>query len=495
MALRGPGRPPPSPLKPVGPGTGDKQLSGVEQALIRAGVAATPQEAKKLAKTLLAALRGKGVPANTLPLAIKQFQKSAGLPETGQLDPKTQAALTEAGLLPPAGDKAGADKTGGKAPAKADGPGAPARDQVVQAPSKKLGDVVGRTPDRPAAPGSGTPAGEKGHLVTLEQTKALAEHMATDAQRGPLELLENLASLGFFGAGKGADQLRDALRAFQKSAGLPTTGKIDPETAKALQDKGALPQSPHEGQGTARGAGREAAADAQAARSQSGAQSGDAKSAARGDPSTTTAHEQARSDTDQGTRDPHYRGVPEGQGDPQARAGRAAEGEGKARRKGKGGDGDATEGEGEGGVDEGDEDGTETDDTNSPAGDDDLDSRRRGHATLDDGSGDEAGHYEIPALSEQLRAALEQIERDDDGRGPVTYRWDVTFYKPGIYGAYQPAEPLWHIGIEQVTAFDDVWQQACDALARRITEKESPSAAPAWDDFERALRRARARST
>jgi hypothetical protein len=482
MALRGPQRPGASPLKPVDTKAPGAKLSTVEQALIKAGVAKTPQEAKKLAQTLLSALRGKGVPANTLPLAIKQFQKQAGLKETGQLDNKTLQALQQQGLLP-AGDKAK-----GPAPKKA-GPGA-------QVPGKA--DVVVKGPARPAKV-TGQPAtaavpagthgrvtGEAHHHVNIEQAVARSELAQGQETFGPRELLENLATLGFFAGGKGADQLRNALKSFQASMGLPTSGKLDPETAQKLVEQGALPESAAE---RLAAEGRDGKATTGG---QGGAEGAGAQTKARGEASAADAREQARSDADAANQDAFMRGVAEGERD--AAAGRGAEGEGKARKKGKGGHGDAAEGEGAGGVDEGDDDGAEVDDGNAPAGDDDLDDADRGHAQLKREDAD-VGHYAIAPLSEQLKEALEQIERDDDGRGPVTYCWDVTFYKPGVYGPYQPAEPLWHIGVEKVTAFDEVWRNAAEALASRMGKMEPDVAPPSFLDFERALRRARARST
>lgn len=130
---------------------------------------------------------------------------------------------------------------------------------------------------------------------------------------------------------------------------------------------------------------------------------------------------------------------------------------------------------------------------NAPAGDDDHSDRRRGHATLDDGSDDDEGYYEVPALSAQIAQALEGIVRDDDAKGATTYSWDVTFYRPGIYGRRQPTEPLWHVVVERASPFDPVWSEAREALASRLGDLEPDSAPPSDDDFQRALRRARVR--
>ncbi len=482
MAVRGPQRPGASPLRPVDTKAPGSKLSTVEQALIKAGVAKTPQEAKKLAQTLLSALRGKGVPANTLPLAIKQFQKQAGLKETGQLDNKTLQALQQQGLLP-AGDKAK-----GPAPGQV-GPGAqvPGKTDVVVKGPAVPGTVTGQPSKADMPVGTrGKATGEAHHHINIEQAVARGELGQGQESFGPRDLLENLATLGFFAGGKGADQLRNALKSFQASMGLPTSGKLDPETAQKLVEQGALPESAAERLATE---GREGKASSGG---QGGAEGTGAQSKARGEASANRAQEQARSDADAAQQDAFMRGLAEGERD--ATAGRGAEGEGKARKKGKGGHGDATDGEGDGGVDVGDEDGTEVDGGNAPAGDDDLDDGDRGHAQLKREEAD-VGHYAIAPLSEQLKPPRAQIERDDDGRGPVTYRWDVTFYKPGVYGPHQPAEPLWHIGVEKVTAFDEVWKQAADALGSRMGEMEPEVAPPSFLDFERALRRARARST
>ena len=146
-----------------------------------------------------------------------------------------------------------------------------------------------------------------------------------------------------------------------------------------------------------------------------------------------------------------------------------------------------------GAVETDDVDGTEDIDTNAHAGDEDALDEDRGWANLK-GDGEEAGHWEMVPLSNQIKEALDAIVRDDDGSGAATYQWDVTFYRPGVYGAGQPATPLWHIGIEQVSAFDAVWENARDVLTRRLAQVEPDALPPTTHDFENALRRARVRA-
>jgi hypothetical protein len=131
---------------------------------------------------------------------------------------------------------------------------------------------------------------------------------------------------------------------------------------------------------------------------------------------------------------------------------------------------------------------------NAPAGDDDAKDPRRGHATLHEDVNDEESYYEMPSLHAQVFHALNDIESDGGVRGVPTYSWDVTLYRPGIYGRRQPAEAVLHIVVERAASLDPVWQEARDALAARLAELEPTSLPPSDDDFTNALRRARARA-
>ena len=114
----------------------------------------------------------------------------------------------------------------------------------------------------------------------------------------------------------------------------------------------------------------------------------------------------ARTESDAAQKNAWMRGAPQGERD--ATAGRGVKGEGQARRQGQGGEGASVDGDeqGHGGFDEGEEDGTELDPGNSPAGDDDVDGTRTGaeegrrkRLRRDEGSGEQLG------LLLQLRAS------------------------------------------------------------------------------------------
>jgi peptidoglycan hydrolase-like protein with peptidoglycan-binding domain len=404
----------------------------------------------------VAALKGAGFAASKpgdVASQVSAFQRAHGLLETGRLDDETRAKLAEKGLL--AGDGAAAKAKPGETSAKLDaGP----------APAKAWGDFAGpraRPEARAPQGGAARPVGERQHVVAQDQAKARAE-LAREAPKDMRSLLETLGGLGFSSGGRGKERLEGALRSFQQTAGLPVTAKLDAATVRELVQRGALPE------------GSEAAA----------------LKASLGDPAATLGRDEARPAS--------ARGQPgEGQGaqrgDPRASQGRGERGEG-APAAGQGGAGVLGGANVDGGfVAKGDPGGVQEHDTNAPAGDEDFADARRGHANVDDESEDDEGHWEVPPLSAQLRAALEELVRDDDEGGAATYSWDVTFYKPGVFGRRQPAEALWHLVVDRASAFDDVWREAHGFITARMSEAE-PTAFPlVFEDFVLALRRARVR--
>ena len=88
---------------------------------------------------------------------------------------------------------------------------------------------------------------------------------------------------------------------------------------------------------------------------------------------------------------------------------------------------------------------------------------------------------------------LEQIARDDDRRGAPTYGWDVVLFTPGVYGARQGAPALLHLVVQQAGPFDEVWRDARAALNDQLAAREPEAAHLVDEDFQLALRRARAR--
>lgn len=468
MALRGP-RGPQAP-KGARPGAA---LSPLAQSLLSAGIAKTPAEARVMARALAAGLKQGGFASAQkgdagLGEQLSKFQAGNGLKTTGKLDAATINKLVDAGVLPEsargaqpkpeAGVKPDVSAKGG---AEVGGKALPSLDGAARA-SKQMGGAP--APAKAPAAGGAAP-GERTHVVAHKQTRARAELMKDGRPKDMQQLLSSLATLGFFGGGGGRDRLKNALRGLQANAGMPVTGKLDQATVNELVQRGVLPE------------GTQVPPDkASAGGSKGGGQA------------------RAGADTAQGQQAADGRGVAEGAGDAAAAHGQGGEGQG-AGVGGQGGEGVPHHLLADGGrAQDGDPDGAEDDDANAPAGDDDLEDEKRGHTNRDDGSEDEASYWRVPSLTEQVAEALETIGRNDDERGAATYSWDVTFLRPGVYGAGQPAEPLWHVVVERAGAFDEVWGEAQRALETRIRETEPAGAPPTKDDFVRALRRARVRA-
>lgn len=435
----------------------DPAIVALAGELLAAGIAKTPREARELAKALLGGLKRAGYPAppgGGAAAQLRAFQRANGLPETGKLDDATRAKLTELGLLPKGTGQSGTEGPKGPGQTKAADEltlGQPRFDNAPSLGPKGYGELVpGAHP--PGPPSSQVARGERLHVVEHEQARARAEHMKENASLDLSRFLEGLASLGFLGGGKGKQRLERALVAFQKANHLLVTGKLDAATVRTLIEKGALPpgtQVP----------GQRASAQSDPTRAQSSPATSGQASSSSASSSAPTPSSAASSSTASSTALPL----------PTASAPT----------------GNTTELE----VDED----PNPDDRNAPAGDED-DDPSRGHATLDDGSEDPEGYYEMPALALQLKEALETITRDDDERGQTTYSWDVTLYRPGVYGRRQPAEPLWHLVVERAGAFDPVWQEARQALTQRMLAVEPDARPPTEDDFMLALRRARVRA-
>lgn len=449
--------------QPVRNPSGTKATTPFEQGLVQAGMARNPKEARQLVRDLLQALKGAGFSADKnatidrrLASQLTSFQKAQGLPVTGKLDGATIQSLRELGLWPGAAPTKGEGVPGTATPDAGSGAGGgrptletAARNWLNFAPSRggaaKPTGVGGPQPDA-HSPAAADKAPVWQHLRT--QTQGLDAHRDVAAKSEIPELLQRLASLGFTGAGSGKNGLKSALRRFQQAMGLPPSGRLDAATLNKLTEReSALPLrqqaeakngqlTPESSRDSARGA--EQPRGAGTSEPQSGTGSGGAGGAGAGlDPS-----------------DGVYLSV--GQGD---------------------------------------EKGWVEDDANAPAGDEDRENRRRGHAMLEELEEGEEGHYEMPPLSVQIFKSLEQIMRIDDARGATTYSWDVTFYRPGIYGRRQPAEALWHIGVEEASPFDPIWQQAQEALMTKLAASEPEAESFTWEQMQAALRRARVRSS
>jgi hypothetical protein len=425
--------------------------------------------------------------AEDIPRALADFQRQHGLPVSGRLDEATLQQLKDLGIVAPPADHG--EPHAEKAPVNLS----------EQAAARKV-----------------TVAGEKVVKHRAEQHEPnAARALQQNAHNDPARLFASLVSAGFLG-NKGA--LEDGIKSFQATFGLPLSGKLDEQTSAALEKHGLLS---HQGASTQTGASA-AESKAQVKRALSEAQKAtvaadknierdsnrpqastkqpttSAEVAARAPSSATSeAKDHMRLDNAAAQQPASERGVQEGAGDPHAVSGQGASegrGQGVEGRGAAAGGGIGTTGEGAIGP-EAEPAGDESAVGNSKAGDADFVDESRGQASErvgpDDDDGLEQGHYQVPTLLEQVTFALSAIARDDTGSVPVTYSWDVTFYRPGVYAPGQPAEEIWRIAVTKATAFDQVWQQACDAIAAKMLYLEPDSVPLTIDDFLLALQKAR----
>ena len=449
MAIRGPQGPGPKTAPPA-----HEQPKSPTQRLVEFGAARTPQEAIKLLKEILTLLAAGGFPVaaaggtgdggaeQQLSSTLKLLQKQEGLPPTGQLDKKTFDALERLGLLP----------KNQSAPESID-------PKNLQAPTSETKFSIGgprlAADLRSPRAGEGAPAGtQKTRSVETEQARARFESTKPDVEVDLRGMLGSLKSAGFLGAGKGKEQLTDAVKKLQRVDGLPATGQLDARTADALLKRGVID-----------------APTALALKEQ--------------DPNWAPPAFANSDDAQKRTapaEDVRGKGGADG-----AKAGKGDSGaEASAKNINPAGS--------DGRVEHGDLHADSDDIGNNYAGDDDDGDPRRGLANDDAAAAADAfDHWEVPTLAVQLAAALTQIVRDDDGKGPATYRWDVRLLRPGHYSARQPAEELLHLQVTQAGPFDAVWKRGLDALNEKLQRYERD--APAVDEraLSRALQQARYR--
>jgi hypothetical protein len=450
MAIRGPR--PDAPLPQPTPPLREQPASPLLR-LMDFGAARTPQEALKLLKEILTLLSAAGFPVaksgspeQQASATLKEFQKQNGLPETGQLDRATFAALERAGLTP-------------KSETRVDSLQSRNTDSAQSAPELRP-DLQKLFGDRGLPKGGGeVPAGtQKTRTVETEQARARVDTQKPQVEVDLKSMLNSLRSAGFAGVGRGKEQLQDAVKKLQRADGLPPTGQLDAKTADALEKRGVID-----------------AATAQALREQDPSYPSHAAATSTSTPQETSTPQSERA-ADHG-----------GGGADGAAAGRGA----------GGGDGHSDV-HGDGVVDHGDVDGDSDSFGNNYAGDDDDNDDRRGHANVDDRDLDNDvdgafDHYEVKKLSQQIDESLLGITRDDDGSGAATYAWDVRLHRPGIYSARQPAEELLHLAVKSAGPFDPVWQQALSALNERLRRFEPGAAVVDAAALTRALQRARYR--
>lgn len=458
MTIRGPGGPPrpdPATTSPI-----REPATSPLQRLLDFGMARTPAEASQVLREIIALLAGAGFPVpklgspeQQLQTALKAFQQKEGLPVTGKLDEATKGALEQAGLLP-GGKDTSIDSSTGRPSAKDGVDGAPRPGFDFGLP--RFGGGGGEQ-----APTSGVPV-QKGRNVETEAAAARVENSRPDVEVDLRAMLGALREAGFAGAGKGKEQLTDAVKKLQRVDGLPVTGKLDAATATALEKRSVLDAA------TARVLREQD--PTWAPPSSSSAASSSAATPSSSDPSATTTNAEARG---------------AGSGDIAGTAG----GRGSDGGAGIGGEAGAT-----GTTSHGDVNGQSDDIGNGYAGDLDDGDARRGRANRDDdNASDAAGHWEVPRLAHQLDAAFDAIVRDDDGHGPATYGWRVVLHRPGVYAARQPAEEVLKVVVTRAGPFDTVWQQALDALNARLVLFDPEAARIDGARLRLALQRARYR--
>lgn len=419
----------------------------LEQGLGDAGLlknGAKPQDAAsgllgRLAKAGFNAPPGQGL-GPSLTSVLKQFQAKQGLPPSGKLDAATVGALQTTGMLPQA-EPAGAQQKSVKDGFEKNAP------SMLKQGEQKRADLVNQgTPDTnfldalinqlgTGGPNEGTSATDiKGAASGSESRNVETQQKLAESKKGE----------GVNKKGSTVTQDRD----------VPTPGNQQ-------LDRGAA-----QGVKVARGLRAE----------------------------STKTDEKKRKDALAG-QDPTELGILDEEADEDALEGAGDDGK---KRRGQGGDqsegGHDADGSASGGSGVGAEaEASERDRGDASSGDERY-HEEHGHASLDDGSGAEAGHYRVPAVSEQCFAALAQIKKDiaQDNRA-TTYTWDVTFFKPGTYGPGQKAQELVHLLVDKATAFDAVWSKAQANLTALVKRVDGDGPVPTLDDIVGAIRQARAR--
>ena len=423
------------PLRSAGGGLPASMTSDLSDAgLLKPG--GNPREA---AQPVLAVLRqggfegGAGDTAAQLSAALRAFQQGNGLPPNGRLDAATAQALAKAGLLPGSEQlkEEKAQKDGFER----------AQPSLLKAGERARADAV------------------KHQSPDTNFLDALLNKLGGDVGSTSDTHAGNTGTAGEAAVGKGlaAKEGREA-----------KDNRSDVDAKKGARDARESGQASDKGD----------AARVHVARGLKAEQA--------------RAEEKKRRDALSG-RSPSEPGILDEEADEDAVDGDGGQG----RKRGHGGDQ-------EGGHDEdgsdiaggaGDDAGDDHTGGNAHSGTHDPDVVRRGHATLDDGSEADPGHYRVPSLSEQAFAALEALEMDatEENRA-TTYSWDIRFYRPGVYSAGQQALELVHLAVQKATAFDPAWQKAQANVAAMVKRLEGEARAPSLDDIIQALRQARARN-
>lgn len=422
---------------------------GLEKGMSEAGLLQGGKNPKEAAQGLVATLAKAGFQAPArgdlaaqLTAALKAFQQANNLPPNGQLNAATAQALQNAGLLgsPDAqqaqqkkSEKDGFERGGGS---------------LLKQGERQRADVVKQgTPDTNFLDALLHQLGPGGAHEGTSPTDVRAAAQASEAYA---QNVDKKAQLAEAKKGEGA-QKKGSTTDAQREAEQPTNQQLDRGNAAGVKVMRGL----------------------------------------RSDSARTD--EKRRRDSLLG-KDATELGILDEEADEDALEG--AGDEGQQKKRGQGGEhGGATDdgSDSHGSAGPG-EDGRERDRGNASSGDDNHRDARRGNASIDDGNGDGAGHYSVPAMAEQAVAALSRIVKDAavENRA-TTYSWDVTFYKPGVYGPGQKAQELVHLVVDKATAFDPVWTKAQANIAILVKRLDGDAVAPSLDDIIHAIRQARSR--
>ncbi|MBN2362366.1 MAG: peptidoglycan-binding protein [Deltaproteobacteria bacterium] len=420
-----------------GAGTGNN----LAQTLSSLGLMLPGQSMNSVIRTILKNMapygftgQGQGDLGNQLKDALASMQKTYGMPAEGKLDAATVALLRQLGVVPPA-------------------------------------------PSGPAGLVDVKDGFERSSLGTSSKNAGTSAPLSKAEAESIMQQLRNFVDSNFGGSMKAfSDWVNRMVEGMRNLIG----GGRDAGGGAALQ-----------------GAQQSASKDAQVTvqqRADRGTPT--AAAAVQGNPAAQTlTSEQQRVVNLAGLVNPTGVGVPQGQGNPHAVAGIGKNAGQEARTKVGEGDEqakDKSKVERDGSATDDEKEDEERETGNAPSGDDEFADDRRGHAQLDLDAIAERGPYEIPTLSQQVLLALQNIFKEPEVANRATsYRWDVTFYKPGIYGAGQKAQELLHFVVEDATAFDPVWERARGELQKFLNRLEPKAKPLAKGDFEAALRRAR----
>ncbi|MBI1946191.1 MAG: peptidoglycan-binding protein [Deltaproteobacteria bacterium] len=487
------------------------------------------------------------------PRLIAEFQREHGLPPTGRLDPNTVNALQEKGALPPAAqpaqpgtvhvEQAGELADPGRTPLRPEDKEATRRLQSMQEQAARTRveggprkDGAPRTEPRNVERALDKQALDRQRDRALDrpvERSPIPERAATDAHAAdrnrdtnrvdavpdPSHLLASLLTPGLAGKRSQTDEAMKASAPQDAPPAPPKGESADPKKTKATNEDNhealrdskvdrVVDQKPTVRRALTDSTTSRTAADRDVKRDPVRPQAPPDKQAPTADvaaraplSSSANADDRMRLDTVLASQQAVERGVQEATGDPHATKGageKAGEGQGVRGQGGAQGGGtpeaagvDAAAPNVEGPP------GHETVQGNAKAGDDDFLDDERGNANVrgqgEEGVGEGEGFWRVPPLSEQVRAALDTITRDADTTSAATYSWDVTFYRPGVYGPGQPAPEIWRLVVARATAFDTVWREACDAITIKYLYLEPDTEPPTMDDFVWALRRARVR--